>query len=259
MRPMTADPPPPTSDTPGMHEAARREKLRRIRELGHDPWGGRFDGHEAISVLRARAGEVRYRTQQGQLVALPDASVLENPEKPFDFRAWIAEQGAGEMVGPKVRAAGRIVLARDTGKLKFIDIRDWTGRIQLFVGKAQVGPENWELAGCFDLGDLVGVDGELRRTKLGELTIFAEKLHFLTKAIEPPPDKYHGLGDAELRQRRRYVDLAYNEGVLPRFLKRTKIVQSIRRTLASEGFVEIEGPTLHSIAGGAAAKPFITR
>jgi lysyl-tRNA synthetase class 2 len=255
---MTAEPARPTSDAPGMHKAARREKLRRIRDLGHDPWGGRFDGHRAIGELRARSGEVRFRKQDGKTIDLPSAAELEDAETKFDFRAWLAEQGPGEMVGPKVRAAGRIVLARDTGKLKFIDIADWTGRIQLFVGKAQVGPENWELSDCFDLGDIIGVDGELRRTKLGELTIFAEKLHFLTKAIEPPPDKYHGLGDAELRQRRRYVDLAYNEGVLPRFLNRTKIVQSIRRTLADEGFVEIEGPTLHSIAGGAAAKPFIT-
>ncbi|HND53002.1 MAG TPA: lysine--tRNA ligase, partial [Pirellulaceae bacterium] len=177
---------------------------------------------------------------------------------PNAFRQWLGAQGAGELRGPKVRAAGRVVLMRDTGKLIFLDILDWTGRIQLFIGKAQVGERNWELAGCFDLGDLVGVDGELRRTKTGELTIFAEQLHFLTKSIEPPPDKHKGLADPELRQRMRYLDLTYTDGVLDRFLKRTKIIQSIRNTLARDRFVEIEGPTLHSIAGGAAARPFLT-
>ena len=147
---------------------------------------------------------------------------------------------------------------RNKGKLIFLDIRDWTGQIQLFIGKNQVGEENWAVAECFDLGDLIGVDGELKQTKTGELTIFAEKLHFLTKSLEPPPEKHHGLTDPELRQRMRYLDLIHSDGVLPRFLNRTKIVQSIRQTLAAEGFVEIEGPTLHSIAGGAAARPFKT-
>jgi len=155
--------------------------------------------------------------------------------------------------GPKVRAAGRIVLLRHTGKLFFMQLSDWTGDIQLFVGRKQIGDENWALAECLDLGDLVGVDGELKRTKTGELTIFVEKLHLLTKTLDPPPGKYYGLTDIEMRQRLRHLDLAYGDGVRDRFLKRTKIVQSIRRTLAGQGFVEVEGPTLHSIAGGAAA------
>ena len=94
----------------------------------------------------------------------------------FDFRKWLADQGPGEMAGPQVRAAGRIVLHRDKGKLQFIDIRDMTGQIQLFVGQQQVG-DDWELAKCLDLGDIIGVDGELRRTKTGELSIFAKRLH----------------------------------------------------------------------------------
>ena len=214
-------------------EAARREKLRKIEALGIDPWGGRFDDYQAIGDIRRRESEI---------VAHPPA----------------AGQKHGEQHGPRVRACGRLVLSRDTGKLIFADIRDWTGQIQLYIGQKQVGEKNWALAQCLDLGDLIGVDGELKHTQKGELTIFVDGLHFLTKSLETPPDKFHGLHDPELRQRLRYLDLTYGEGVLPRFLNRTKIVQSIRQTLAAEKFVEVEGPTLHSIAGGAAARPFVT-
>ncbi|MEX0978232.1 MAG: lysine--tRNA ligase, partial [Pirellulales bacterium] len=224
-----------SADSHGIHEASRREKLRKIQELGIDPWGSRFDGQMAIGDIRAREGEITVEP-------IPPGSEQRDPT----------------MHGPKVRAAGRIVLQRKKGKLIFLDIRDWTGQIQAMIGRSQVGEEHWALAECFDLGDLVGVDGELKRTKTGELTIFAEKLHFLTKSIEPPPEKHHGITDPELRQRMRYLDLAYTEGVLPRFVDRTKIVASVRATMAAEGYVEVEGPTLHSIAGGAAARPFKT-
>ncbi|HEX7447483.1 MAG TPA: amino acid--tRNA ligase-related protein, partial [Pirellulales bacterium] len=223
-----------STETPGMHEAARREKLKQLEQLGVDPWGQRFDGHRPLGEIRARENEITTEP-------LPPGG-----------------EGRPHEHGPKVRAAGRIVLQRKKGKLIFLDIRDWTGQIQVMIGRAQVGEANWAIAECFDLGDLVGVDGELKHTNLGELTIFAEQLHFLSKSIEPHPDKHKGLTDTELRQRLRYLDLIYGEGVLPRFLARTKIVQSIRATLAGEGFVEIEGPTLHSIAGGAAARPFKT-
>ncbi|MCP4193926.1 MAG: lysine--tRNA ligase [Planctomycetaceae bacterium] len=241
-------------ETSGGLEQSRREKLQRIQELGVDPWGGRFDGRQSVSQLRDRISEVRFHSESGEQIELPDPDA--DPE--FNFRQWLADQGKGELVGPKVRAAGRIVLMRDTGKLKFIDIRDQTGQIQLFVGKKQVGDQAWQLSDCFDLGDIVGVDGQLRRTKTGEVTIFAESLHFLCKSLESPPEKHHGLSDPELRQRMRYLDLTYTEGVLPRFLDRTKIVASVRETLAKQEFCEIEGPTLHSIAGGAAARPFVT-
>lgn len=243
----------PDEESGGTLEVVRREKLRAIADMGLDPWGGRFDDRSWIGDLRSRAGEIRFRTEAGGSLALPDFSVGE-----VDFQGWLAAQGKGELVGPRVRAAGRIVLQRDTGKLRFIDILDWSGRIQLFVGKKQVGDENWNLVQQCDLADLVGVDGELRRTRTGELTIFAEKLHFLTKSILPPPDKHHGMTDPELRQRMRYLDLTYGPGVMRRFLDRSRIVQSIRATLARHEFVEVEGPTLHSIAGGAAARPFTT-
>jgi len=224
-----------------MLEAARREKLRKIQSLGHDPWGSRFDGHMAISGILARADEI---------VVVPSAGgeAGQSPE----------QKTPPEQHGPKVRAAGRIMLQRRAGKIVFLHIQDWTGRIQVLIGKGQVGPEAWALAECFDLGDLIGVDGEFKRTQKGEPTIFAERLFFLAKSIETPPDKHKGLSDPEMRQRMRYVDMIHTDGVLERFLRRTKIVQSIRNTLAGEGYVEVEGPTLHSIAGGAAARPFIT-
>jgi lysyl-tRNA synthetase, class II len=235
-------------------EEARREKLRQIIDLGFDPWGSRFDDRLMIGEIRKRATEIIYRTDTGAAIAIPS---LEAQEQDFNFRQWLADQGPGQIEGPKVRAAGRIVLQRPKGKLIFLDIRDMTGQIQLFIGKNQVA-DDWQLAQCFDLGDLVGVDGVLKFTKTGELSIFAERLHFLTKSIETPPDKHSGLQNAELRQRQRYLDLIHTEGVLPRFLARTKIIRSIRNTLAQGDFIEVEGPTLHTIAGGAAAKPFVT-
>ena len=231
---MTATEPPSDAASGSQLEAARRAKLRKIVELGHDPWGQRFDDHAPIAEIRAREGEIKV---EPAAASARDATIQH---------------------GPKVRAAGRIVLQRDTGKLIFANIKDWSGTIQLFIGQKQVGEQGWALAQCFDLGDIIGIDGELKKTKTGELTIFVEKLYFLTKSIESPPDKHHGLHDPELRQRMRYLDLIHTEGVLPRFLNRTKIVQSIRNTLAGERFVEIEGPTLHTIAGGAAARPFKT-
>jgi lysyl-tRNA synthetase class 2 len=214
-------------------EAARRDKLRKLQEMGVDPWGGRFDDHLPIAAIRGR-----------------EAELVETP---------VADQpGKSEIHGPKVRAAGRVVLRRPSGKLHWLQIRDWTGTIQVMIGKNQVGERNFEIAQQLDLGDIVGIDGELMRTRMGELTIAADSLTFLTKSIETPPEKHHGLNDPELRQRQRYLDLIYSEGVWERFLRRTKIVQSIRATLAGKRFVEVEGPTLHAIAGGAAARPFTT-
>ncbi len=212
---------PATTSTSGNWESSRREKLERITELGRDPWGSRFDDHAAIADIRARASEIFFNTQDGRQLTLIDPAAA---GADFDFRKWLADQGPGEMTGPQVRAAGRIVLHRDKGKLQFIDIRDMTGQIQLFVGQQQVG-DDWALAQCLDLGDIIGVDGELRRTKTGELSIFAHRLTILTKSLAAPPEKHHGLTDPELRQRQRYLDLTYGEGVMPRFLNRTKIIR----------------------------------
>jgi lysyl-tRNA synthetase class 2 len=205
-------------------EADRLEKMGRLVELGVDPWGSRFDGNEPIDSVRAQCPEGESHDENR----------------------------------PTVRAAGRLIALRGQGKAAFLDLQDWTGRIQVLVGQKQVDETSWEISRQLDLGDLIGVDGSLGRTRTGEITIFAQRLHFLTKSLAPPPEKYHGLVDAELRQRRRYLDLIDKPEVLQRFLKRTQIVRAIRNYLDRQRYVEVETPTLHAIAGGAAARPFIT-
>ncbi|MCY3007492.1 MAG: lysine--tRNA ligase [Planctomycetota bacterium] len=238
----------------GVHQAARLEKLKKIEAMGIDPWGHRFDQRLFIDAVRAKAPEVQFKKQDGSLVELPD---FDGPAQ-VDYRAWKTQQGEGEEVGPLVRIAGRILLMRTAGKLVFLNIRDLTGDIQVMIPKGYLPDEDFELTKLLDFGDLIGVDGRLGRTNTGELTVLASKLHYMTKTLEPPPEKHAGLQDPELRQRMRYVDLTYNPESLHTFLNRTKIIQSIRKTLSKHAFVEVEGPTLHTIAGGAAAKPFQT-
>jgi len=232
---------------------ARREKMRQIEELGLDPWGSRFDDRSLISECQARQSEIQWTQQDGNVIALPDLT-----EDGFDFRQWKSDNGPGEQTGPTVRVAGRIMLSRDKGKLIFLTLRDWSGEIQIFVGKNQVGDDGFAVAKLFDLGDLVAAEGRLGKTNTGELTVFATKIFFHAKMLEPAPDKHAGLTNTDLRQRMRYADLAFNDGVMQTFLDRTKIVKSIRQTLDEDGFCEVEGPTLHTVAGGAAARPFAT-
>jgi lysyl-tRNA synthetase class 2 len=205
-------------------ESVRRAKLARIAALGMDPWGQRFDGHQPIANVRA----------------LP------------------APEAGSDVKGPKVRVAGRVTLRRGQGKVVFVDLRDWTERVQIFIGKNQVGETGWALVSELDLGDLLGVDGRLGHTKTGELTVFAENLTFLGKSLLPPPEKWHGLTDVEQRSRQRYVDLFCNPESMATFLGRTRILAAFRRVMAARGFVEVEGPTMQAIAGGAAARPFVT-
>ncbi len=157
-----------------------------------------------------------------------------------------------------MRIAGRIMLRRGQGKVNFLELRDWTDRIQVFVGKDQVGEDGWALAAELDLGDLLGVDGTLGRTRTGELTVFATSLTFLGKSLLPPPEKWHGLTDVEQRHRQRYIDLFSNPESLATFLGRSKVIAAFRRLMAERGFVEVETPTMQAIAGGAAARPFVT-
>ena len=219
----------PATTSAAALEQSRRDKLNRLKALGVDPWGQRLDNVMQIATVR------------GQGDALEKDPAAANSE-----------------TGPQVRVAGRIMLLRSAGSLVFINIADRTGRIQIMLGKKQVGPEIWQTVACLDLGDLIGVDGRLGYSKTGEMTVFASGLHFLTKSLATPPDKFHGLVDPELRQRMRYLDLIHGEGVRDRFVARSRIVEAVRRVLAARGYLEVEGPTLQDSAGGAAARPFKT-
>jgi lysyl-tRNA synthetase class 2 len=159
--------------------------------------------------------------------------------------------------GKKTRCAGRIVLLRDIGKLMFVTLRDSSGTIQIGLSK-QLLSERWEVLKLLDLGDMVWVEGQLGKTKTGEITIWVEKIELLAKALLQPPEKFHGLADPDLRYRQRYVDLWANPEVMERFLKRSAMVSSMRSFLQGKGFVEVETPMMQAIAGGAAARPFVT-
>jgi lysyl-tRNA synthetase, class II len=218
------------SDTPATPEpslgdaiASRAEKLRRIEALGIDPWGGRFDGH------------------------LPISEVLSKPCLPFD-----------DAPADKVRVAGRIVLRRIMGKVHFLHVWDHTGRVQIMIGQKQVGDLGWGLAQELDLGDLIGIDGVFGKTRTGEATIRAESLTMLAKSLEPHPDKHAGMQDEEFRVRHRYLDLVYTPEIMQKAQQRIKILRTMRNYLDERGYNEVETPTLHAIAGGAAARPFET-
>lgn len=157
----------------------------------------------------------------------------------------------------KVAVAGRIVLRRIMGKASFFHIQDVSGRIQIYVRQNDL-PEIYEQFKHWDLGDIVGVKGELFQTNTGELTINAEYLELLTKSLRPLPDKFHGLADQEMRYRKRYVDLIANEESRQTFLLRSKIIKAFRQFMDSQQFLEVETPMMHPIPGGAVARPFIT-
>ena len=169
-----------------------------------------------------------------------------------------AEARANYVEGREVALAGRITAHRDMGKSQFIDIRDQSGRIQLYAQKQTLGDEQFEIFKHLDLGDFVGVRGTMFTTKTGEISVKLTFFFILGKALRPPPAKWHGLEDTEIRYRQRYLDLMANDEVRQVFLKRSEIVREIRSFLHSRGFVEVETPMMQAIPGGAAAQPFVT-
>jgi lysyl-tRNA synthetase class 2 len=158
----------------------------------------------------------------------------------------------------EVEVAGRVMLMRGHGKTMFADLRDDSGKIQLYIRKDTLGDEAMALAKKIDVGDFISVKGKLFLTRTKEKTIFVDSFQFLSKSILPLPEKFHGLKDMETRYRQRYVDLIMNQDVKERFRTRSKIVRMIRRFLDDRDFIEVETPMMQSIAGGAAAKPFVT-
>jgi lysyl-tRNA synthetase class 2 len=204
----------------------RREKLKKIEALGQPAYPRKYNFSHTVPQILAEYGG----------------------------------QTAEELEAPRVtvRVAGRIMAIRLMGKAGFAHLQQDGQRLQIYVKKDAVGDAGFELWKLLDLGDHIGVRGYLFRTRTGELSIHAEELTFLSKDLLPLPEKWHGLQDVELRYRQRYVDLVMNPEVREVFLKRSKLVQSLRRYFDSHGFVEVETPMMQPIAGGAVARPFKT-
>lgn len=204
----------------------RREKMTAMREQGIDPFGKRFErSHFAKDVIE--------QYNQFEHDELEEKSV-------------------------SVRLAGRIMTKRGKGKAGFAHIQDLSGQIQIYVRQDHVGEEQYHIFNTSDLGDIIGVSGKVFKTKTGELSVKVNEYTFLTKALRPLPDKFHGLKDIEQRYRQRYLDLIMNQESKNTFITRSRIIQSMRRYLDSHGYLEVETPMMHAIAGGAAARPFIT-
>ena len=204
----------------------RRQKLKQIEALGQPAYRSKYEFTHTIPQILA---DYSHKT----------AEQLETPRV-------------------NVRVAGRIMAIRLMGKAGFCHLQQDGKRLQIYVKKDAVGDKGFELYKLLDLGDHIGVSGYLFRTRTGELTIHVEEITFLSKDLLPLPEKFHGLTDVELRYRQRYVDLVMNPDVREVFLKRSKLVQSLRRTMEAHGFVEVETPMMQPIAGGAVARPFVT-
>lgn len=192
--------------------------------------------------------------------------IEEHGWKPFGYRFLYTHRAADiaaqfDELSEKeteVKMAGRIMAIRGHGKTCFMDMQDKTGRIQVYVRKDVIGEENYALIKLMDIGDTVGITGTAFRTHMGELSIKANSVEMLSKSLRPLPEKWHGLKDVETRYRQRYVDLIVNPEVRDTFVKRSQIIRSVREVLDSRDFLEVETPILNTIAGGAAARPFIS-
>lgn len=192
--------------------------------------------------------------------------IEEHGWKPFGYRFLYTHRAADiaaqfDELSEKeteVKMAGRIMAIRGHGKTCFMDMQDKTGRIQVYVRKDVIGEENYALIKLMDIGDTVGITGTAFRTHMGELSVKANSVEMLSKSLRPLPEKWHGLKDVETRYRRRYVDLIVNPEVRDTFVKRSQIIRSVREVLDSHDFLEVETPILNTIAGGAAARPFIS-
>jgi len=196
----------------------RRHKLRRIQELGIDPYPPRY--HRSHTAKEA-----------------------------------IALFNKGDIT--PVTIAGRIMACRDMGKVAFVDLRDASGKIQAYFGRNVLGDRYDFFANC-DIGDIIGITGKLFQTRTGEITVEVAAFEMLAKSLQPLPEKWHGLTDVEKRYRQRYLDLIADEKVVDIFLTRSRVISAMRRFMEGRGFIEVETPVLHPVAGGALAQPFAT-
>ncbi len=197
----------------------RLEKLQELKDMNVEPFGTRFDR---------------------------------------DTMAQDIHDNFTSLEGQTVKVAGRIMSKRRHGKAGFANLQDFSGIIQLYMRKDDLGEENYELFKKLDIGDILGITGQVFRTKKGEISIHVDSLTYLSKSLNPLPEKWHGLKDIELRYRQRYVDLIVNSHVKDLFVKRSRIIKEIRNYLDNMGFLEVETPMMQPIPGGATARPFIT-
>jgi lysyl-tRNA synthetase class 2 len=213
---------------PGWPEesAQRLAKAESLRGMGVNPYPNRFERSHRLAEIVTAYGEKN----------LEDLAALAVP----------------------VRVAGRVLTKRGHGKASFATLSDGEGRLQIYVRADQVGERGYQVFDLLDLGDFVGVCGSVMRTRKGELSVEVRELTFLSKALLPPPEKWHGLADVEARYRQRYLDLMSNPEVRETFVKRSGLVSEIRRFLDGRGYLEVETPMMHTIAGGAVARPFLT-
>lgn len=207
-------------------ELVRRQKMEDLRAKGIDPFGSRYERTATTGELKAKYGD---KTKEE----------LEN-------------------LGIKVSVAGRIMTKRRNGKISFLHLQDKDGQIQIYLRYDVLGEEAYNLFKTSDIGDIIGISGEVMRTQTGELSVKALEYTHLSKALRPLPEKFHGLQDKEEARRRRYVDLIMNEDARRIAFTRPKIIRGIQNYLENMGFVEVETPVLNPILGGAAAKPFVT-
>lgn len=207
-------------------ELVRRAKAERLNEMGIDPFGEKFVRTDTSETIKEKAG---------------DTPKEELEEKQIH-----------------VKTAGRVMFIRIMGKASFFTIQDQAGQIQAFISKEQVGEEAYDLFKSADLGDIVGIEGHIMRTKTGEVTVKVTTYTHIVKALKPLPEKFHGLTDVEERYRRRYVDLIVNDSARRVALTRPRIIRAIQKFLDEKGFVEVETSMLNGVLGGATAKPFVT-
>ena len=207
-------------------ELVRREKAEKIRELGLDPFGHRYDREDFAKDIREKYQDV--------------------------------DHDAFESMNDTAKVAGRIMFIRKMGKASFFTIKDRTGSIQIYISINDVGEDVYEMFKSADLGDIVGVYGKVMKTKTGEVTIKCLEYTHLVKALRPLPEKFHGLTDVEERYRRRYVDLIMNENSMKVALLRPKIIRCIQNYMDGLGFTEVETPVLTTLLTGASARPFVT-
>ncbi|MFZ5591967.1 MAG: amino acid--tRNA ligase-related protein, partial [Bacillota bacterium] len=208
-------------DLSGLNELlrVRREKLAELRARGIEPYGEKYDRtHVSRQIIN------NYDCLEGQEVSI----------------------------------AGRVISRRVQGKAGFAHLQDGAGKIQVYARLNDMGEEAYDLFTRLDIGDIIGVRGKVFKTRMGEITVAINKFTILAKSLRPLPEKWHGLKDVELRYRQRYVDLIVNPEVKETFVLRSKIIHAIRNYLEQQGFLEVETPMMHPIAGGAAARPFIT-